>query len=138
MDKRNAVDIAVEFIEKINRRDFNGLAQIMAVQHRSVDEKGEAMTGRDNAAKMINEYISQWPDFQIHINDIYTKDSTVIIIGRTTGSCAETTRGTEIRSKLIYMLKIEGESVIEFKYAIKDTEENRKTLGMDTAEKITN
>lgn len=87
---------------------------------------------------MIRDYTLQWPDFQIYINDVYINNDTVIIVGRTTGSCAETERGTEIKDRLIYVLKVEEGFVVEFRYALEDNEKTRDELGINSAAKITN
>lgn len=137
MNQQNTVDIAVTFIEKINRRDFNGLLDTMSSDHKSFDEEGKVTAGSEKAMKMIADYITQWPDFQIHINDIYVNNENVIIIARTTGSCAETSCGTEIRKRLMYVLKVENGVVAEFHYAITDDDKTRGNLGIDSAIKIT-
>jgi len=137
MNQKNTVDVAVKFIEKINRRDINGLLGIMSPDHKAFDEGGEVTAGSEKAMKMIADYITQWPDFQIHINDVYLNNENVIIIGRTIGSCAETSCGTEIRKRLIYVLKVENGLVVEFHYALRDDNKTRSDLGIDSAIKIT-
>ncbi len=137
MGNKNPADTAIEFVEKINRRDFHGILNMMSAQHKAVDEKGQGATGQENAAKMIRDYTVQWPDFQIYINDVYVNNETVIIIGRTTGSCAETTRGTEIKNKLLYALRVEDGLVAEFRYALEYNDKNRNELGLSSATRIT-
>lgn len=137
MGSKNPADIAIEFIEKINRRDFNGLLNIMSPKHMAVDAKGDGATGKENAMKMIRDYTIEWPDFQIYINDIYVDQDNVIIIGRTTGSCADTARAAEIKDRLIYALKVGDEFINEFRYALEDNEKNRRELNLNSAEKIT-
>ena len=137
MNQKDTVDAAVTFIEKINRRDFNGLLKVMSPDHKAFDEAGQVTAGSEKASKMIADYITQWPDFQIHINDVYFNNENVIIIGRTTGSCAETSCGTEIRKRLIYVLKVKNGLVVEFRYALTDNNKNRSDLGINSAIKIT-
>jgi len=137
MNQKDTVDVAVTFIEKINRRDFNGLLKVMSPDHKAFDEAGQVTTGSGKASKMIADYVTQWPDFQIHINDVYLNNENVIIIGRTTGSCAEASSGTEIRKKLIYVLKVESGLVVEFRYALKADNKTRTDLGINSAIKIT-
>lgn len=137
MNQKNTVDVAIKFIEKINRRDFNGLLGIMSPDHIAFNEGGAVTAGSEKAIKMIADYITQWPDFQIHINDIYINNENIIIIGRTTGSCAETSCGIEIRKRLIYVLKVVNGLVVEFQYALNDDDKTRSDLCIDSAIKIT-
>ena len=137
MANKNPADIAIEFIEKINRRDFDGLLNIMSPKHKALDAKGDGATGKENAMKMIRDYTIEWPDFQIYINDIYVDKDNITIIGRTTGSCAETARAAEIKDRLIYTFKIGDEFVNEFRYALEDNEKNRSDLNLGSAKKIT-
>jgi ketosteroid isomerase-like protein len=137
MDLRNPVDVAICFVEKINRRDFDGLAELMAPDHTALDAEGEANKGRDVARSMIADYTQKFPEFQIHINDIFQKEGTVIIVGRTTGSCAGTSRDVEIKDRLLYVIKVENGLAIEFQYAMEDTEEKRAELGLGDATRIT-
>ena len=65
MNQTNTVDIAVKFIEKINRRDFDGLLEKMSPEHKSVDETGGITKGKEKAMSMIADYIKQRPDFQV-------------------------------------------------------------------------
>ena len=138
MNPENPVDLAITYIERINRRDFPGLADMMSPDHRMVSATGEINAGRGESTEIIAEYTRKWPDFQIHISDIYLKGDSAVIIGRTTGSCADTPRGEEIRRRLIYLIRAEGGCVVEFRYAMDDTLERRSELGMDEMKKITN
>ncbi|KPJ73969.1 hypothetical protein AMJ52_02410 [candidate division TA06 bacterium DG_78] len=137
MNQKNIVDVALTFIEKINHRNFDGLLKIMSLDHKAIDEAGGVTAGSEKAVKIIADYITQRPNFQIHINDVYFKNDIVIIIGRTTGSCAETSYDTEIKDKLIYVLKVENEKVTEFRYALKYDDKTTSDLDIASAIKIT-
>lgn len=137
MRPQDPVDVAVGFIENINRRKFNRLRDLMAHDHKMVDENGEVHEGRDVSIGMIREYTDQWPGFQIHISDIHLTQDAVVIIGRTTGSCADKTPAEEIRGKLLYVICVEGGLVTSFRYALADTQARRQELGLDGANRIT-
>ena len=137
MNSDRIVDIAIEYLEKINRRDFDGLLGLMSPHHRLVSEKGETIVGPEKAREALTDYTSKYPEFQIHISDIYLIENTVVAVGRTTGSCTGLTRGVEIRRRLIYVIRVEEGSVAEFKYAIDDTDQVRNDLVVCEATKIT-
>jgi hypothetical protein len=137
MRPQDPVDVAVRFIESINRRDFDHLHELMDHDHQMIDHGGGVHEGRGVAIDMIREYTERWPGFQIHISDIYLTDHVVVIVGRTTGSCADKTPGEEIRERLIYVIRIEGGFAASFRYALPDTESMRKELGVHDANRIT-
>lgn len=137
MNEKDPVEIAIHFIEKINRRDFDGLADLMSSDHKAMDEKGEENQGREKARNIIADYTMKYPEFQIHINEIFVKEGMVTIVGRSTGSCTGTSRRDEIRDRLLYTIKVENGHATEFQYAMDDTEERRAELGLADATKIT-
>jgi ketosteroid isomerase-like protein len=137
MNVKNPVEVAIRFIEMINRRDFDALAELMSSDHSAMDANGRVNQGRDVARKMIADYIRAYPDFQIHINEIYEKDGTVIIVGRTTGSCNGTRRDVEIKDRLLYVIKVKDGLATEFQYAMEDTPKKRAELAVDQAIRIT-
>lgn len=53
MNHENTVDVAVKFIEKINRRDFDGLLGIISPDHKAFDEGGEVTAGSEKAMKIL-------------------------------------------------------------------------------------
>ncbi len=137
MERTNPAEVAICFIESINHRDFDGLAALMSDNHRAIDEKGEVNQGREVAKGVIEDYTKQFPDFLIHINEVYRQEGTVIIMGRSTGSCAGTPRDIEIKERLLYVFKVKEGLVTEFQYAIADTAEKRAELGVDAFTCIT-
>jgi hypothetical protein len=137
MDRSDVVDVAVRFIESINRRDFDQLRDLMADNHKMIDAHGEVEEGHDVSVKMIEDYAQHWPHFQIHISDIHLIDHTVVVIGRTTGSCADKTPAEEIRERLIYVIHVEDGFVASFRYALVDTDLMRNGLGVRDANRIT-
>jgi len=131
-----AVDVAIEFIEKINRRDFRGLQSMVSPDFLSIAANGET-GGGVAAAGGIEQYTIDWPDFQIHISDVYVNGDTISIVGRTTGSCDDESRGVEIRKRVLYQIAVENTRARSFRYAVPDTLGNRVDLGIADADRIT-
>lgn len=136
MQNSRAIDTAIEFIEKINRRDFQGLHALMTADFLSIDDSGETR-GSLTAAKGIEQYTKDWPDFQIYISDVYVNGDTISIVGRTTGSCDEERRGIEIRGRRLYQVAVEDSLAKSFRFAVPDSEASRIELGIVNAKKIT-
>jgi hypothetical protein len=85
----------------------------------------------------VCDYVSSWPDFQIHISDAYANGEVVILVARTTGSCDRLSRGEEIRGRRIYSAKVVNGRVDEFRYTEEDTPKQREALGVTSASRIT-
>ena len=88
MPLERPVNLAIEYVERLNRRDFTGLAEVMSPDHRLLPGGKDVVLGRAAACKSLSGYVSSWPEFQIHISDVYLIGNTVALVARTTGSCA--------------------------------------------------
>jgi len=93
MNSIRPIDLAIEFVERLNRRDFDGLTRIMAPNFRLGPGGDEIIDGPDESREALVGYTSAWPDFQIHISDVHVTGDTVVMVGRSTGSCENVPRG---------------------------------------------
>ncbi len=136
MGVNEPVSVAIEFVERLNRRDFEALARLMSSDHHLFPGGDHVIAGRENARASLSEYAASWPDFQIHIAEIYLAGETVVMVGRTTGSCAGLSRESEICETRIYAARVADGRVTEFRH-LDDTPETRGVLGLAAARKIT-
>ncbi|KPL10655.1 hypothetical protein AMJ71_02440 [candidate division TA06 bacterium SM1_40] len=136
MSSDSPVDVGIRFVESINRRDLDGLVALMPPDHKLFPGGGDVITGREKARDALSDYVSSWPEFQIHISDIYLVDNAVVMIGRTTGSCADTPKGIEIQERRIYVAKVEDGFVKEFHH-LDDSDQVRKEFGVSAEKRIT-
>ncbi|MCD6328447.1 nuclear transport factor 2 family protein [bacterium] len=137
MNSIRPIDLAIEFVERLNRRDFDGLIRIMAPNFRLGPGVDEIIDGPDESREALVGYTSAWPDFQIHISDVHVTGDTVVMVGRSTGSCENVPRGDEIREKRLYVAKMEGALVSEFRHIAEDTEAAREELGVGPNTRVT-
>ncbi len=137
MSSVSPVDIAVEFVERLNRRDFDGLVGLMTPDFRLRPGGAEVIRGPEKSQEALVGYVSSWPDFQVHVSDVHQVSDTVIVVGRTTGSCERTPRGVEIRQRRLYVAKVERGLVSEFRHIAEDTDAARRDLGMSSRTRIT-
>ena len=86
MSEPRAIDVAFQFVEHINRRELEPLAELMAPDHRFVDLAGDVEEGRDVMRAGWAQYFARFPDYMIHISHFFVREDTVIFVGRTTGS----------------------------------------------------
>ncbi|MCJ7739269.1 MAG: hypothetical protein MUQ10_18475 [Anaerolineae bacterium] len=62
-----ALDVAIEFVAKIDLRDFQGLHSLMTRDFLSIPAEGSETMGSVDAATGIEQNTKHLPDFQIHI-----------------------------------------------------------------------
>ena len=137
MSSASPVDASIEFVERLNRRDFDGLAGLMTPDFRLRPGGDEVIHGPQESREALAGYVSAWPDFQIHISDVHLIDNAAVIVGRTTGSCEQVLRGDEIRQRRLYVAKVVDGLVSEFRHIAEDTEEAREELGVTSHTRIT-
>jgi len=137
MSSVDAVDVAIEFVERLNRRDFEGLVGVMTPDFRLRPGGEEIIDGPDESREALVGYVSAWPDFQIHIADIHDVGNAIVMVGRTTGSCEQVPKGEEIRERRLYVAKIDDGLVSEFRHIAEDTDAARKELGIGPQTRIT-
>lgn len=97
----------------------------------------EIIDGPDESREALVGYTKAWPEFQIHISDVHLVDDSVVMVGRTTGSCEKAPRGEEIRERRLYVAKIDSGLVSEFRHIAEDTDAARKALGVSPQTRIT-
>lgn len=130
------VDTALRFVEHINRLDLAGLVGLMPDDHLFVDLEGDRDEGRAAMCPGWAGYMRHWPEYMIHVGEIYVVGDEVILLGRTTGSHLELPRLQEFRDEpVIWVAKIRDGLVAEWRlYYV--TDDNRATLGMTEATRV--
>jgi len=84
--ENRAVDVALEFVNRINRHDVGGLAAIMSEDHRFIDGLGQAVDGRERMEKGWLGYFSWFPDYRIKVDDILSNGNVVALFGTAEGT----------------------------------------------------
>jgi predicted enzyme related to lactoylglutathione lyase/ketosteroid isomerase-like protein len=82
----DAAAIARAFVARINERDVEGLAALMAEDHRFVDATGVAHVGRDAMRAGWVEYFACFPDYAIEVEDVIAREALASVIGWASGS----------------------------------------------------
>jgi len=129
-------DIAFRFVECINRLDLVGLSDLMTDDHKFVDLAGDSLIGREAMKEAWREYMSRFPDYMIHISEVFEIDNEVVLVGRTTGSHLQIPRSEEFAGgTLIWVAIIEDDKIAEWRLYY-DTPANRETLKMAEANRV--
>ena len=83
-----ATETALEFMERINRRDAEGLAALMTEDHVFTDSLGQTVRGRDNMRAGWKGYFAFCPDYWVSHEDIFAAGDRVAIFGAAGGTIA--------------------------------------------------
>ena len=84
--KKNAVDIALEFVSRINRHDVAGLAALMTEDHRFVDGLGQEVRGRERMAEGWRGYFAWFPDYSVRVEHALSGGNVVALMGTAQGT----------------------------------------------------
>jgi hypothetical protein len=71
----SAESVARGFVRAINRQDVEGLAGLMAPEHRFVDSLGHAAEGREKMQAAWAAYFLMVPDYSIAVEETYCHPS---------------------------------------------------------------
>ena len=129
MNSKGPADVALEFVERINAGDLEGLTALMTEDHTFVDLAGDIERGREVMREGWAGYFSAFPEYTIHVSRVAALGNVVIIIGGTTGS--QIPPEIEARESVIWAARIEDGLVAEWHIVYADTEKVKEFLGWD-------
>jgi uncharacterized protein (TIGR02246 family) len=129
MNSKGPADVALEFVERINVGDLEGLTALMTEDHTFVDLEGDVERGREAMREGWAGFFSAFPEYTIHVSRVAALESVVIIIGNTTGS--QVPPEIEAQETVIWAARIEGGLVAEWHIVYADTAKVKGFLGWD-------
>jgi len=71
----------LEFIDRINARDVEGIIRFLSDDHVFIDAQGNEFKGKDRLRKGWAEYFVLFPDYNIAVEDILLKENLVVVFG---------------------------------------------------------
>jgi ketosteroid isomerase-like protein len=83
-----ATDTVLEFMERINRRDAEGLAALMTEDHVFTDSLGQTVRGREKMRAGWKGYFAFCPDYWVSHEDIFAAGDRVGVFGAAGGTIA--------------------------------------------------
>jgi len=86
--KNSGVDVALAFVDCINRHDVAGLVGLMTEDHCFVDGLGQEVRGREEMEKGWRGYFAWFPDYSIRVNDAFRNGKVVALFGTAQGTYA--------------------------------------------------
>lgn len=131
------VQVTLDFIEKINQGDADGLADLLALAHTVTDLAGDVEKDQEKLAAGWHEYLSTCPIYHIYIRQLFTKDNDVIVVGHTTGSHLNLPDEEEFHSEGVFWAATVKEGRLSAWELYNDTVENQLNEGMRMQSKST-
>jgi uncharacterized protein (TIGR02246 family) len=114
VNARDPAEIALNFVDCINRQDVEGLAALMTEDHTFIGyERGDRAQGREVMARGFAGYFAAFPDYRIQVSKVLRSGDDIAIIGTTTGS--HVAPELEARETLIWTARFEGGLVAEWR-----------------------
>jgi ketosteroid isomerase-like protein len=129
--KKSALDVALAFVDRINRHDVSGLVALMTADHRFVDGLGHEARGREQMERGWLGYFAWFPDYSIKVDDTLSNRNVVALFGIAEGTYSE--KGTLVpdahwKIPAAWKAVVRNQRVSEWRvYA--DNEPVRKVMG---------
>lgn len=85
----SAIDVALEFVGRINRRDVDLLCELMTEDHRFIDSDGTVtVSDRESMREGWRRYYDMVPDYRIDIEEKFGSGNVVVLLGVASGTYA--------------------------------------------------
>jgi ketosteroid isomerase-like protein len=85
-EAQSALEVARDFVRRINGADPGAIASLMSADHTFVDATGAAYSGRDQMRKGWEQYFAAFPDYRIEIQEDWAEGSRVALFGWASGT----------------------------------------------------
>jgi ketosteroid isomerase-like protein len=79
------LDVAMDFIKRINVGDINGLCELMTEGHIFQDALGKRFIGRETMRQGWTQYFKMVSDYRVHADEFFQTDGRVAIFGTASG-----------------------------------------------------
>ncbi|MFC1476912.1 nuclear transport factor 2 family protein [candidate division KSB1 bacterium] len=88
----------LQFVEKMNERDFNGVRDMITDDFLFIDSSGITNKGKERCREIWDRYFSLFPDIEFSITHIMQNGNTIAILGNITGTFAAEDRASNEHS----------------------------------------
>lgn len=86
--EKTALEVALAFVEQINKRDVAALAALMTEDHRFIDGLGQEVRGRNTMEQGWRGYFAWFPDYSITVDDAFSRGNVAALFGTAQGTYA--------------------------------------------------
>ena len=84
----SAADAVLAFIRAINRHEIATLTNLMTDDHEFVDSLGAVERGKERMREAWIAYFFMIPDYTIAVEGVFTRDASVAVTGKASGTVA--------------------------------------------------
>ena len=119
----NPTAIALQFNDRINARDLDGLVELMTEAHLFVDKTGAKTRGHERVREIWAQFFELFPNYRNTFTQTTSQENTIVMIG--SASCYE----EALNGPALWKAVIEGERVAEW-HVLDDAASNRAKLGV--------
>jgi ketosteroid isomerase-like protein len=84
----NPAETVLEFLERINQRDVDKLAELMTEDHVFIDSLGQSVRGREKMRAGWRGYYAFCPDYWVAHEEIFENGNRVAVFGSAGGTIA--------------------------------------------------
>ena len=81
-------DVALAFVDAINRRSVASIAALLADDTRFVDSLGAAVHGREAVSRAWEAYFAMVPDYRVTVARVVADGESVVMLGAAGGTYA--------------------------------------------------
>jgi ketosteroid isomerase-like protein len=82
---REPLDVAMDFIKRINAGDVDAICELMTAEHIFQDALGERFIGREKMREGWSAYFKTVANYQIHAEEFFQTDERLAIFGTASG-----------------------------------------------------
>lgn len=79
-------ETTLSFVDRINKHDLDGLAELMTSDHVFIDAHGNSVSGKEKMIAGWRGYFEWFPDYYLEVVDVFEKGDTVALFGVAGGS----------------------------------------------------
>lgn len=113
-----SLDVAREFVARINAHDTEGLTALMAVNHRFVDSLGD-VSARPAIEDGWRQYFEMVPDYWIKVDRMLSDGEFAVLIGRAGGTYVPKggtmKQENEWEAPAVWTAQTEGQRLVEWR-----------------------
>lgn len=79
-------EVAIAFVDAINSKDVERLADLMTSDHKFIDGDGSEHVGKEQMKVGWKEHLELIPDLTLSISEHFEKNDTVVLLGWSSGT----------------------------------------------------
>jgi len=107
----NEIETVLEFLNRINQRDVDKLAELMTEDHIFADSLGNQIKGREKMRAGWRGYYGMCPDYWVSHEEVFRNGNSVAVFGAAGG----TIKGSQWRTPAAWLAVVEKGQVKEWR-----------------------